>query len=180
MVAGLSEATKARLARLVAEVISPPLKNAGFRKTRMTWHRSGEEVWPVVDVQRSWGDDSDRTSFTLNWGLYVPGYPEAAGTTPLKTPKSHSAPVSGRVGGVVGTEDTWWEIEQGYLSRSFPPGVERDEIQCETELALMLDGTIRFLDCAPLIADVVALVESATMNGRDLRFSDGPSLAQRR
>jgi len=162
--AGLSDATKDRFQRLVADIVVPPLKAAGYRKQGLVWHRRSGRVTPVVDIQRGWGSEHDHTEFTLNWGLYVPEFEVAAFGTRGASPKAYKAPVAGRVGAFSDREhEIWWQIEAGRLGRNWPSLKSLDDRDCEREIGDLLGRMLRFLDENGDFLSLVRLVDEAVL-----------------
>lgn len=158
-VVGLTQATTARFTSLVGDVIAPPLKARKYRKRQLVWHRPAAAVWPVVDVQRGRGRVGDHTDFTLNWGLFVPGFGGMAFGTQSASASVIGSPVMGRVGFFSDDPaDIWWQIEGGVLGRSFPKGDGGDQA-FEEELRALLDRMLDFLDLYPELDSLLELID---------------------
>lgn len=58
------------LAVFLDEVISPILKEHGFRRKKSTWNRTRGDLVDVVDVQTSRQDPAGSCNFTVNVGIF--------------------------------------------------------------------------------------------------------------
>lgn len=156
---GLTKATTARFSSLVEDVIAPPLRAREYRKRQLVWHRSTAAVWPVIDIQRGRGRVGDHTDFTLNWGLFVPGFGGMAFRTQSTSASVSGSPVMGRVGFFSNDPaDIWWQVEGGVLGRSFPKK-DGDDQTYEEELRALLDRMLDFLDHYPEVDSLLHLIE---------------------
>ena len=156
---GLTKATTARFSRLVDDVIAPPLRARSYRKRHLVWHRPVGAVWPVVDIQRVPGKVGDHTDFTLNWGLFVPGFGRKAFGTERTSASVSGSPVMGRVGFFShDPTDIWWQIEGGVLGRWFPNEDGEDEAFQE-EIRALLDRMLDFLARYPDVRSLLDLIE---------------------
>jgi hypothetical protein len=116
---------------LVGRTLVPHLKNAGYRKRRLTWQRQRDAARSTVNVQRHHAT-GDLLQFTINWTLET------------LDPVRRTA--AGRIGGFLPhNQDTWWSIQLGWLARDTPSVVEDPDV-VEAEIDGGLRTLIEFLE----------------------------------
>jgi hypothetical protein len=70
-----------------------------------------DEIAWVVDIQRSQWDTTEKVTFTINIGIYVPGLMSTyGGMREPEHPQSSDCCVSVRIGKLLSNKDLWWEI----------------------------------------------------------------------
>lgn len=149
-------ATTEAFESLMQRTFVPVLKAAGYRKTRYTWQRPGEEVSPRVDIQRG-HSSGDLLTFTSNWSLTVPGFDERL--TAFSTDPNPDGVARGRIGEFLPrSADTWWSVQLGWFARE-PPDVIDDPEAVEAEIKLGLRRMLSFLDEIDSIDALIEIVE---------------------
>ena len=106
-------ATPQRTKLVMDRGLAPSLKQAGFRRSGMTFYRQNGEALQVVNVQSNRWNSNESGSFTINVGVdfaevakLMPGYlPMSA------TPKEYCCILRIRVGDLMPAgKDHWWAI----------------------------------------------------------------------
>jgi Domain of unknown function (DUF4304) len=100
---------------MVRSEIAPSLKALGFKRTRATFHRSVDENWEVINLQRSQFSDRVHASFTVNLGvgvelLRVDDEAWPAGRRPVE----YKCQFRSRIGELVDpppARDLWWDLD---------------------------------------------------------------------
>jgi hypothetical protein len=149
MTAPRSPETKLAFEGLVRDVFVPPLKIAGFSKTRNVWRRSRGPLVHIVDIQRGHAT-GDLIRFSSNWSVVVPGF---------ELEFRRDVVVDGRIGEFLdGGLDRWWSIQLGWLAADFPE-VNDDSERCRRDIASGLDRMIAWLDAIDGIDSLIATLE---------------------
>jgi hypothetical protein len=134
---------------LVRDVFVPPLKRAGFAKTRNVWRRQLGSLRNVVDIQRSHAT-GDLLRFSSNWSVLVPGF---------EFEFRRDVVVGGRIGEFMdGGLDRWWSIQLGWLAADFPE-VDDDSQRCREDIASGLARMIGWLDEIDSVATLIETLE---------------------
>jgi len=160
----LATVTEANFAGSVRTAITEVLKPVGFRKDGTTFRREFSEVTQIVNVQRSSGNYGGRVKFTVNVGVYVPGYREleSAFSAPGKVREYHCC-VRKRLGELRGGRDQWWEI-----------GPDSSEAEIDAVVSDLRDGISQFalpwLATQGTVAGVIESVETTWIPSNWVKF----------
>ena len=120
---------------LVREIFVPPLKRAGYRKSRLVWTRTRAAADVRVDLQRGMSS-SELLRFTVNWS--ISGTPARAG----------------RISAFYDDDrDRWWSVQLGRLACD-PPFVTEDADVCRTDISAGLERMLVWLDQPPALGRV--------------------------
>ncbi len=134
-----------RLHDLVRRHLAPVLGGHGFRSLPDVFASDqGEVVW-LLEIETAPWSSAEQLSFTVSWGVYVPGLPAALGEEGTARPHAWDCPVHGRIGERFGGPDARW-----LTVRSYPWPV--DGVRPVVEL---LDGRIG--------SEVVRLIEDEAL-----------------
>jgi hypothetical protein len=92
--------------------VTAALRPLGFAKGGATYRREVDGLLWLLDVQRSQWNSKERISFTLNWGVFVPGLFSLYSNRPdAGRPRVSQSCIHGRVGDLMpGGLDHWWDI----------------------------------------------------------------------
>jgi len=100
-----------RLRQILKNWIEPQLKTLGFKKRAYTYTRTLDEVWWLIDIQRSRWNTSQRCEFTVNLGVYVPGFYAILRGEDPKRPTVPDCVFNCRINKAMGIrEDKWWTL----------------------------------------------------------------------
>jgi hypothetical protein len=124
------------LAKIVDQAVDGPLTAAGFsRGRRWQWlRRQGDAVSIVVEVRRRRrGGD---LVFTIDWGVFVPGYPQRAHGASSGAPPTVAASVligaAARLSSRLDGTDGWWLLSDDRCGHDYPDdNLSFEEIQAE-------------------------------------------------
>ncbi len=108
-----------RLSDLAHRHLAPGFASLGFRSLPTTFACVRDEVVWLLELETAPWSTSEQLSFTVSWGVYVPGLPSALGEEGSPHPHAWDCPVHGRVGERFGGPDARW-----FSVRSYPWPVE--------------------------------------------------------
>lgn len=98
---------------LIKNVISPFLKEMGFRKNGNTFNLKTNELTQVVSVQKSKWNDHDKVSFTFNIGFFDEKmYLEKSNSETPKFIREYDCQVRFRLGQIIKGHDYWYELNK--------------------------------------------------------------------
>jgi len=107
-----------RLRQILKSWIEPYLKTLGFKKRAFVYTKKLDEVWWLIDVQRSRWNTSQKCEFTVNLGVYVPGFYTVLRGEDPKHPTVPDCVFNCRINRVLGIkEDKWWTL---YADAPYP------------------------------------------------------------
>ena len=91
--------------------IAPMLKDAGFKRRGSTWHRQGEGVVVVVNVQKDRHNTAKSVRFTINLGVFTPRLDDMRKAIASDPPSHTDCALRKRIGFLMPERaDKWWEI----------------------------------------------------------------------
>jgi len=99
-----------RLKEILRIWVNPCLKPLGFRKCAFTYSRPTDEMWWVVNVQRSMWNTYEQCAFTVNLEVYVPEVSAVAFGREPRHPAIAYCVLHARLGKLVEGRDEWWTI----------------------------------------------------------------------
>lgn len=99
-----------RLKGILRAWVDPCLKPLGFRKRAFSYSRPTDEVWWVVNVQRSRWNTHEQCEFTINLGVYVPKVDALAFGRACRHPSIARCTLQTRLGMLPKGIDEWWTI----------------------------------------------------------------------
>src|SRR4051794_38458515 len=80
---------EAAMKAVIAQALTPVLRDAGFRRSGMSYHRRRGDAVQVVNVQVSHGSTALEKSFCINVGLAFDACCRLAGVPILERPKEY-------------------------------------------------------------------------------------------
>jgi hypothetical protein len=147
-----------RLRQILKSWVEPHLKTLGFKKRAFTYTRTLDEVWWLIDIQRSRWNTSQRCEFTANLGVYVPGFYAILRGEDPKHPTVPDCVFNCRINRVMGTrEDKWWALYADISDPNLSDGVIGRELA-----AAIVNSAIPFLQRFQKRRDVLALLYEIT------------------
>lgn len=160
-----SEGSKAMLASIIDEYVSPLLSSKGFRRSKLVWNRRLNGITHVLDMQLSKWSDAESISFTVNLGVWIEHLWQIywdKKNPPATIPESECFP-SLRVGQLLGEgplhKDVWWTVKD-----------PNDVSATGSELRdILTTKCIPFLDKLSSIDTVLAVMEDPMLR----RFPGG-------
>lgn len=95
----------------IARRLGPFLRSRGFAKSARNFHCRHGDVWQVVNVQASQGNNRDNGKFTINLGVYHPEVAALVGSVAQGKPKEYQCTIRTRIGDLMpGKADFWWSL----------------------------------------------------------------------
>ena len=143
-----------RLQQILKEWIDPYLKSLGFMKRSFTYTRPFEELYWLLNIQRSQWNTSSVNEFTLNLGVYVPGVNALLSGNEPKYPAIYHCVFHLRLGELAFGHDHWWVIR----SNDSDP-LRTDRTIGEEIKTLLEQHAIPFLGRFQTIRDVTVYLE---------------------
>jgi Domain of unknown function (DUF4304) len=96
---------------MVRELIWPFLRARAFKRSGTTFHRPDRANWQVISLQKSVYSSADEIRFTVNIAVALDRLREGVHDWPEgKRPRESRCHLRVRIGGLLGTGDTWWRL----------------------------------------------------------------------
>ena len=104
---------EARYNDLLAQHVTPILRNVGFRKKGPIYSRTREYLSHLVSIQTSKWNDQSEFRFTIDCGVLVPGVVEVYANKKVGSPKIEDCCMSIRIGFLTSEKtDLWWALSE--------------------------------------------------------------------
>jgi hypothetical protein len=104
-----------RHARLLSDLTSAVLHDAGFRRRGSTWALETAECWQIIQVQNSRSNSRDRIQFTINVSVASKRILRATVPGSTRSPAEMDCHLRRRLGHLIPDigKDYWWQIDVG-------------------------------------------------------------------
>lgn len=100
-----------RWRRILKDWVEPYLKSQGFTKRSYVYTKRLSEVWWLIDVQRSRWNTTQEYEFTMNLGVYVPGFYTILRGEDPERPTVADCVFNLRPNNLLGEQtDRWWVL----------------------------------------------------------------------
>ena len=155
---------------LVAQHVTPLLREAGFRKKGTEYSRAREGLSHLVSIQTSQWNDQNELGFTINCGVLVPGVIEVYANKKVGAPKIEDCSMHIRIGSLTAQKtDLWWSLKES--AQQTDSGIGQDVADKLHELILP------FLDQFNTTSDVIDFLTDAQSSTLALPRSRAQRLA---
>lgn len=105
-----------RLQQLAKNWVEPYLKPLDFKKRSFTYTKPLDDLWWLLNFQRSRWNDRNHNAFTVNLGVYVRGIAELLRGSEPSNPTIPDCAFHLRLGELAYGQDKWWEIRTDDLN----------------------------------------------------------------
>jgi hypothetical protein len=96
---------------MVREFIWPRVRVRGFKRSGNTFHRPDGANWQVINLQKIVSSSADEIRFTINVAVAFDRLREGVHDWPQgKRPRESRCHLRERMGGLLGSADTWWRL----------------------------------------------------------------------
>jgi hypothetical protein len=113
---------------LIKDTLTKSLKEISFKKQNLNFLRSTDNFVQTCSVQRSRFNHIELTSFTINFGFFIPiVYSVMKNTTDLPIfPKTDDCYIDGRTGHLIYGKDYWYELNEEVTIESLTKQLRND------------------------------------------------------
>jgi len=113
---------------LIKDTLTKSLKEIGFKKQNLNFLRLTDNFIQTCNVQRSRFNHNELTSFTINFGFFLPiVYSVMKNTKDLPNfPKTDDCYIDGRTGHLIYGKDYWYELNEDKTKESLTKQLKSD------------------------------------------------------
>lgn len=121
---------------LIKNTLTKSLKELGFKKSNFNFVREINGITQTCNVQRSMFNHIDSTSFTINFGFFIPIVYELIRNSAekLTMPKVDNCHINGRTGHLIYGFDYWYEINENITFESIQEKLSNDVLNFLTPM----------------------------------------------